>query len=93
MTEPTGTVRIGVDAGGTGTRAVVTRDGVVVDRLSGGPLNVLLHADALDRLALMIGSSGATEAGLGLAGGAVAVGGRPGRRRARAAHRSGCGRG
>ena len=68
MTEPTGTVRIGVDAGGTGTRAVVTRDGVVVDRLSGGPLNVLLHNDALDRLALMIGSSGATEAGLGLAG-------------------------
>ncbi|MDX6201821.1 MAG: hypothetical protein QOJ83_1321 [Frankiales bacterium] len=61
-------VRIGVDAGGTGTRAVVTRAGEVVDRLTGGPLNVLLHADALDRLALMITSSGATEAGLGLAG-------------------------
>lgn len=63
-----GTVRIGVDAGGTGTRAVVTRDGEVIDRLTGGPLNVLLHADALDRLAAMITSSGATEAGLGLAG-------------------------
>jgi glucosamine kinase len=61
-------VRIGVDAGGTGTRAVVVRGDEVVDRLSGGPLNVLLHADALDRLAALISSSGATEAGLGLAG-------------------------
>ncbi len=68
MTPSADAVRIGVDAGGTGTRAVVTRGGQVLDRLSGGPLNVLLHADALDRLALMISSSGATEAGLGLAG-------------------------
>jgi glucosamine kinase len=61
-------VRIGVDAGGTGTRAVVVRGGAVVDRLTGGPLNILLHADALDRLADLISSAGATEAGLGLAG-------------------------
>lgn len=68
MSRTPGAVRIGVDAGGTGTRAVVTRDGAVIDRLSGGPLNVLLHPDALDRLAAMITASGATEAGLGLAG-------------------------
>jgi glucosamine kinase len=61
-------VRIGVDAGGTGTRAVVTRDGEVVQRLTSGPLNLLLHADALDRLAALISSAGANEAGLGLAG-------------------------
>jgi glucosamine kinase len=61
-------VRMGVDAGGTGTRAVVTRGGEVVDQLSGGPLNVLLHADALERLADLIVAAGATEAGLGLAG-------------------------
>ena len=63
-----GALRIGVDAGGTGTRAVVVRAGQVVDRITSGPLNVLLHADALDRLAAMIAASGATEAGLGLAG-------------------------
>jgi N-acetylglucosamine kinase-like BadF-type ATPase len=68
MTDSPAAVRIGVDAGGTGTRAVVVRGGEVVDRLTGGPLNVLLHADALDRLAVMIASSGADEAGLGLAG-------------------------
>lgn len=61
-------LRIGVDAGGTGTRAVVVRDGVVVDRLAEGPLNVLLHPDALDRLTALVLGSGASEAGLGLAG-------------------------
>jgi N-acetylglucosamine kinase-like BadF-type ATPase len=40
----------------------------VVDRLTGGPLNVLIHADALDRLEQMIVSTGAAEAGVGLAG-------------------------
>src|SRR4051794_37647635 len=65
MTAP---LRIGVDAGGTGTRAIVMRGDEVVDRLTDGPLNVLLHADALDRLARLIVSAGAAEAGLGLAG-------------------------
>ena len=65
MTE---SLRIGVDAGGTGTRAIVLRGDDVVERLTDGPLNVLLHADALDRLARLIISAGATEAGLGLAG-------------------------
>lgn len=61
-------LRLGVDAGGTGTRAVLVRDGEVVDRRGEGPLNVLLHDDALDRLAGLISASGADEAGLGLAG-------------------------
>lgn len=61
-------VLVGVDAGGTGSRAVVVRDGRVVRRRELGPLNVLLHADATDRLAALITEAGATAAGLGLAG-------------------------
>ena len=59
---------LGVDGGGTGCRAVLVRDGEVVERWDLGPLNVLLHADALDRLAAVITDSGAAAAGLGLAG-------------------------
>lgn len=59
---------LGVDGGGTGCRAVLLRGGAVVERWDLGPLNVLLHADALDRLAELISSTGAVAAGLGLAG-------------------------
>lgn len=59
---------LGVDAGGTGTRAVLVRDGAVVARFDDGPLNLLLHGDAFERLVLLIKESGATAAGLGLAG-------------------------
>ena len=62
-----GTV-VGVDAGGTGSRAVVVRDGAVVERRDLGPLNLILHADAIDRLAALLTATGATAAGLGLAG-------------------------
>ncbi len=61
-------VVVGVDAGGSGSRAVVVRGGAVVERRDLGPLNVLLHADALDRLAAVITGTGAGAAGLGLAG-------------------------
>ena len=61
-------IAVGIDAGGTGSRAVVVRDGVVVERLDLGPINVLLHVDALDRLSAGITAAGATAAGLGLAG-------------------------
>lgn len=61
-------ILVGVDAGGTGSRAVVVEDGVVVDRRDLGPINVLLHADALDRLADAVTHAGAAAAGLGLAG-------------------------
>jgi N-acetylglucosamine kinase-like BadF-type ATPase len=59
---------LGVDGGGTGCRAVVLRAGQVTQRRDLGPLNVLLQADALDRLAALITDTGAVCAGLGLAG-------------------------
>ncbi len=59
---------LGVDAGGTGTRAVLVSDDAVMARFDDGPLNVLLHDDAFERLVLLIKQSGATAAGLGLAG-------------------------
>jgi len=59
---------LGVDAGGTGTRAVLARDGEILERRELGPLNVLLHADAVDRLAALIAECRPTAAGLGLAG-------------------------
>jgi glucosamine kinase len=61
-------IAVGVDAGGTGSRAVVVADGVVVDRHDLGPINVLLHDDALDRLAGVVLDAGASAAGFGLAG-------------------------
>ncbi len=61
-------IAVGVDAGGTGSRAVVVRDGAVVERHDLGPINVLLHADAVDRLAAAVTDAGAAAAGFGLAG-------------------------
>jgi glucosamine kinase len=61
-------IAVGVDAGGTGSRAVVVRDGAVVERRDLGPINVLLHADAVDRLAAAVTGVGAAAAGFGLAG-------------------------
>jgi len=59
---------VGVDAGGSGSRAVVVRGGDVVERVDLGPLNLILHADAVDRLAGLLARTGAEAAGLGLAG-------------------------
>ncbi len=59
---------LGVDAGGSATRAVLVRGGQVVARFDEPPLNLLLHADAFERLAVLIKSSGAAAVGLGLAG-------------------------
>jgi glucosamine kinase len=59
---------LGVDAGGTATRAVLVSGGEVVTRFEDGPLNLLLHENAFERLVLLIKESGATAAGLGLAG-------------------------
>jgi N-acetylglucosamine kinase-like BadF-type ATPase len=61
-------IAVGVDAGGSGSRAVVVRDGVVIARRDLGPINVLLHADAVDRLAAAVTDAGAAAAGFGLAG-------------------------
>ena len=68
MTSGTAGVAVGVDAGGSGSRAVVVRDGVVVARRDLGPINVLLHPDAVDRLAAAVTDAGAVAAGFGLAG-------------------------
>jgi glucosamine kinase len=59
---------LGVDAGGSATRAVLMEDGQVLSRFDEPPLNVLLHADAFERLVGLITASGAEAAGLGLAG-------------------------
>lgn len=59
---------LGLDAGGTGSRAVVVQDGEVVSRHELGPMNVLLHRDTLQRLATLIRDTGVDAAGLGLAG-------------------------
>ncbi|MBX6371250.1 MAG: ATPase [Acidothermus sp.] len=59
---------LGVDAGGSGTRAVLVEGGAILERFEESPLNVLLHDDAVDRLAELITKSGARAAGLGLAG-------------------------
>ena len=61
-------ISVGIDAGGTGSRGVVVRDGEVVRRLDLGPINVLLHADAVDRLAAAVTDVDAKAAGFGLAG-------------------------
>lgn len=59
---------LGVEATGVGTQAVLVQDGEVVSRFTEGPLNVLLDSSAFDRLANLIKESGASAAGLGLAG-------------------------
>jgi glucosamine kinase len=59
---------LGVDAGGSATRAVLVQDGEVLSRFDEPPLNVLLQTDAVERLATLIAASGAAVAGLGLAG-------------------------
>jgi glucosamine kinase len=59
---------LGLDAGGTGSRAVVVEDGVVVSRHEFGPMNVLLHRDSVRRLAELLRETEVDVAGLGLAG-------------------------
>lgn len=59
---------LGVDAGGSATRAVLMEDAQILSRFDEPPLNVLLHADAFERLVGLITASGAAAAGLGLAG-------------------------
>lgn len=59
---------LGIDAGGTGTRAVLVDSGTVVRRFTGGPMNLLLHADAVDRLVALVKESGASLVGIGLPG-------------------------
>lgn len=59
---------LGIEAASAGTHAIVVRDGEIVERMTGAGMDVLLDPDALDRLAQLITESGATTAGLGVAG-------------------------
>ncbi len=59
---------LGVEATGVGTQAVLVRDGEVLNRITDGPLDVLLDPHAFDRLVSLIKESGASAVGLGLAG-------------------------
>jgi glucosamine kinase len=59
---------LGIDAGGSATRAVLIADGQVTERFTAPPMNALLSGDLTDRLAELIGAAGATAAGVGLPG-------------------------
>jgi len=59
---------LGVDAGGTATRAVLVRGGAVVERTESKPLNALLDTGVAERLAGLVRESGAELAGIGLPG-------------------------
>jgi len=59
---------LGVDAGGTSTRAVLLRDGIPERRLSSGPFNYLLDRHGTKRMASLIREAGAAAAGIGIPG-------------------------
>jgi glucosamine kinase len=59
---------LGIDAGGTGTRAALVVDGRVTQRLSGGPLNFLLNDDGVPRMAELIRAAQPAAAGIGVPG-------------------------
>lgn len=59
---------LGIDAGGTSTRAALVLDGVVKQRLSGGPLNFLLNDDGVPRMAELIRAAQPSAAGIGVPG-------------------------
>jgi glucosamine kinase len=64
----TSTRILGVDAGGSATRAVLVSEGETIARYDDAPLNLMLHEDAFDRLVMLVKKSGATAAAFGLAG-------------------------
>jgi N-acetylglucosamine kinase-like BadF-type ATPase len=59
---------LGIDAGGSATRAVVISEGQIVRRLVAPPMNALLTTDLAERLLDLITAEGATAAGIGLPG-------------------------
>ncbi|MHB1597088.1 MAG: N-acetylglucosamine kinase, partial [Streptosporangiaceae bacterium] len=67
MLRGTGPV-VGIDAGGTGTRAVLLVDGTVERRFRSGPYNYLLHSDGPERIADLIRAADARSAGVGVPG-------------------------
>lgn len=59
---------LGIDAGGTGTRGVLLVGGEEKDWFDDGPINVLLHDDALERLLARIHEYDTELVGIGLPG-------------------------
>ena len=59
---------VGVDAGGTGTRGVLLVGGALQARFADGPMNALIHADVVERLATHARHHRADRIGVGLAG-------------------------
>ena len=59
---------LGVDAGGSGTRAALVVDGVVTDTLTSGPFNYLLQDGGVEQMAALIRESAAVAAGIGVPG-------------------------
>jgi len=59
---------LGIDAGGSATRAVIVADGRVTERFTAPPINALLSLDLTGRLAELISAAGATAAGVGVPG-------------------------
>lgn len=64
----TGKLVLGIDAGGGTTRAVLMRGGELISRHSIGPMNLLLQADASDRLVALIQATKAELVGVGMPG-------------------------
>jgi glucosamine kinase len=59
---------LGIDAGGTGTRAVLMAGGKAARRFSSGPFNYLLYEDGVARMAELIRAAGPAVAGVGVPG-------------------------
>jgi N-acetylglucosamine kinase-like BadF-type ATPase len=59
---------LGVDAGGSGTRAALVIDGVATQRYSSGPFNFLLHDDGVPRMAALALAARPSAVGIGVPG-------------------------
>jgi glucosamine kinase len=59
---------LGVDAGGTGTRAALVIDGVTTERYSAGPFNFLLQDDGVPRMAALARAARPAAMGIGVPG-------------------------
>ena len=79
---------LGIDAGGSATRAVVLEDGHLTRLPPAPPMNALLTGNLLDMLEEVIRASGATAAGIGMPG--VRTRQQAGRLGAELRHRAGC---
>jgi glucosamine kinase len=59
---------LGVDAGGTGTRAALVIGGMTAERYSAGPFNFLLHDDGVPRMAALARAARPAAMGIGIPG-------------------------